>query len=59
MDAARLRITDVKRPVRPVPIGTGSEVAMKRENVIHEVQREFLHVGFSALASHEFRPRFR
>ena len=59
MDVARFRVTDVKGTIRPVPIRTGNEVSMQQEDVIHEMQGEFLDICLVPFADDEFRPCFQ
>jgi hypothetical protein len=39
-----------------VPVGTGDEVSVEQEDVIHETQRELLDIGFGPFSDDEFRP---
>jgi len=59
MDIARLRVADVERTIRPMPIRMRNEIPMEQEDMIHEAQREFLNIGFIPLADNEFRPRLQ
>lgn len=56
VDVARLRVANIERAIRAVPVGTRNEISMQQEDMIHEMQREFLYVGLVPFADDEFRP---
>lgn len=56
VDASRLGIGDVERVIPAVAIGVVDKVFAQCENVIHEPQREPLHVPLCLFPACEFAP---
>ena len=53
---AWFRVANSEVFVAAVAVRACYKVAMQRENVLHQIAPEFLHVLLSAFASHEFLP---
>jgi hypothetical protein len=56
VNVAWLWIADAESAVWPVAIGSRNDLSMKRNRVVHEVQRKLLHVDPLPLSSDELLP---
>ena len=56
VDIARLRVGDLEMLVAAVTVRLVPQIAMKRENIVHETKLELLHVALMPLSFQEFTP---
>lgn len=56
VNVSRLRVGDVERVVAAVAIRFRFQVRVERQDIVHELQAEFLHISLLPLAPQEFFP---